>query len=93
ELEAAQILVRDVDDASPADMGGDLLENLAAIGEHAKAAASASDDLVWHAAEWLPIVGDNLRAVRLASESLDAVANDVGIPALAAVGQPGSAPP
>lgn len=79
ELGAAQQLVTSLDDGTPVG------ERLERIGGHAEAAAEATADPVWHVFEFVPFVGDNLRAVRLASESLDLLANDVAVPALAAM--------
>ena len=79
ELEASQSLVGQVQDGK-IDVG----DALPALGEHAASAAGAAADPVWRAAEFVPFVGDNLRGVRLAAESLDVAANDLGGPALAA---------
>lgn len=79
ELEAAQrLLGSSGDDLSSAD-------RFVALGEHAEKASDVADDPVWRALEWVPIAGDNLRAVRLASDALDLLANDVAGPALAAM--------
>jgi hypothetical protein len=77
ELEAAQGIIARVqnDEVEVAD-------GLTSLSEHASAAAEAAGDPVWRAAEWVPVAGDNLRGVRLAAESLDVVANDLGTPLL-----------
>lgn len=54
-------------------------ERMSRLAEKAKAAAAASDDPIWHAAEILPWAGSNLRAVRLTASALDIIANDVGM--------------
>lgn len=77
DLEAAQSLV------SSASAGGDLSSSLNSIGEHAASAASAANDPLWRAAEYVPIVGDNLRGVRLSAESLDTIVADLGRPIFA----------
>ncbi|MER7796506.1 DUF4012 domain-containing protein [Microbacterium sp. NPDC096154] len=82
ELEAAQALVANVE-------GGEgLSQTVADLGEHAGAAADAAGDPVWRVLEFIPALGDNLRGVRLAAESLDVVANDVGTPVLAVKDDP-----
>lgn len=45
-------------------------------------AALTADDPVWRFAEHLPVVGDNLRAVRVVSTTVSSLANDVGKPLL-----------
>ncbi|KQY98521.1 hypothetical protein ASD19_06685 [Microbacterium sp. Root53] len=80
ELTAARGVVAQV------QAGADVDGSLDALGGHGEAAAAAAADPIWRAAEVVPFVGPNLRAVRLASESLDVLANDLGRPAMAAVG-------
>lgn len=88
ELEAAQKLI-----TTSGDGGASTEDRVRDIGAHAGAAASAAADPVWHLAEYVPIAGDNLRAVRIASESIAMLADDVGVPALAAMrNQTGGAP-
>ncbi|MEV8360049.1 DUF4012 domain-containing protein [Microbacterium sp. NPDC076895] len=87
ELEQAQALLGSAgDDLSTAD-------RIAELGTHAEAAAAAAGDPVWRLAEFVPFVGDNLRAVRLASESLDVLANDLAQPVIAAMSQEGDGSP
>lgn len=45
-------------------------------------AADATDSPVWQGLEWVPVVGPNLHAVRVASESVDRIATEVLEPAL-----------
>lgn len=80
ELEAAQAAV------SAVKGGGDTTQALQSIAAHSRAAVTASDDPVWKVSEAVPIVGDNLRAVRLASESLDALTSGLAVPVLDAFG-------
>lgn len=82
DLEAAQTLVTNLDD------GMELSDRVSAIGANAAAAAAAANDPIWRVAEYLPFGGDNLRAVRLASDSLDLLVNDVAAPALASAADP-----
>lgn len=77
DLEAAQTLVSHMDDGLPMD------ERIAEVGTRAQNAAAAANDPIWRAAEFVPFAGDNLRAVRLASEGLDLLVNRVAAPILA----------
>jgi hypothetical protein len=77
ELEAAQGIIAQVQN-DEIEVG----DGLTSLSEHASAAAEAAGDPVWRGAEWIPFAGDNLRGVRLAAESLDVVANDLGTPLL-----------
>ncbi|HEY3410581.1 MAG TPA: DUF4012 domain-containing protein [Propionicimonas sp.] len=86
ELEAAQASVAAVQG------GGDTKQAIHSIATHAAVAAAAANDPVWRASEALPFAGDNLRAVRLASESLDALSGGLGAPILDAFGKSGDGP-
>ncbi|MFT4111054.1 DUF4012 domain-containing protein [Propionicimonas sp.] len=87
ELEAAQASVRSVQAGS-----GDTETAIRSIASHGAAAVAATQDPVWRAFESVPFVGDNLRAVRLASESLDALTGKLAVPALDAVSTESSTP-
>ena len=69
-----------------AQNGGNLTDAIDVVSREAEAAAEAASDPIWRAAEVLPWVGDNLRGVRLASEALDVVANDIGVPVMSMQG-------
>lgn len=75
-LEAAQEAVRSLQG------GGDTREAVQKLADNAATASGATADPIWMAAEFLPAVGDNLRGVRLAAETLDVMANDVAVPVL-----------
>ena len=62
------------------------------IAAHARSAVAAADDPVWRAAEHLPWVGDNLRAVRLSSEALDALTTGLAVPVLDSLDTGGDGP-
>lgn len=79
ELEASQRIVAEVQNGD-----AEIAAALPELGEHASAAAGAAGDPVWRLAEVIPGAGDNLRGVRLAAESLDLLANDLGQPLFAA---------
>lgn len=72
--------------------GGDTTRTLESVTTHAHAAAIASHDPVWGIAEAAPLVGDNLRAVRLASESLEELTSGLAMPALEAFRDPNGGP-
>lgn len=76
DLTAAQAQVAALQD------GNDPAEAARLMGVHGRAAAEGANDPVWRVLEFVPVAGDNLRAVRLASESLDVLANEVAIPVL-----------
>lgn len=63
--------------------GGDLETAIDDVAADATTAAEAANDPLWRATESLPFLGDNLRGVRLASESLDVIVNQIGVPVLA----------
>ncbi|QAY61837.1 DUF4012 domain-containing protein [Microbacterium protaetiae] len=65
---------------SSVQKGGDINTALKAMGRDAAKAVNATGDPVWNAAELIPFAGDNLRAARLAAQTLDAFANDVALP-------------
>jgi hypothetical protein len=85
ELTAAQSLVGGLAE-------GDAKQALITVAGHAERAVAATADPLWGAAELLPWAGENLRAVRLASESLDALAGGLGVPALKALQSPSDDP-
>lgn len=62
--------------------GGDIDTALAGMSESAASAGAAAGDPVWRVMEWIPVAGDNLKGVRLAAQSLDALVNDVALPLL-----------
>ncbi|WP_203136344.1 DUF4012 domain-containing protein [Microbacterium sp. JZ31] len=78
ELEASQQLIGQVQDGDI-----EVSDALEELGGHAGLAASVWWDPVWRAAEFVPFAGDNLRAVRLAAESLDVATNGLGRPVFA----------
>lgn len=86
ELAAAQAAVEDL------RQGGDVKHALAQVSDSTKRAAEAAHDPVWAAAEHLPAIGDNLRAARVCSDALDALANGFAGPALQALESKGTDP-
>jgi hypothetical protein len=86
ELEAAQASL------ASAQSGGDTSEAVQSIAAHAKTAAAAANDPVWRAFEGFPMAGDNLRAVRLASESLETLTAGLAVPVLDAFHGTGDEP-
>lgn len=82
ELEAAQRSLASL------QSGEDSASQITELARHADVAAAAAGDPVWRVAELVPVVGDNLRAVRVSAESLDVLAGDVGVPVLASFDAP-----
>jgi hypothetical protein len=80
ELQAAQPLLTKLQ----AEATGFQLKNLQATTEkldaHTSMAATQTRDPIWRAAEVIPFIGDNLYAVRAASETLDEVVSKVALP-------------
>lgn len=79
ELMAARAELRglaEADDPRPVVRG---------LAGRAQVAVTAAHDPVWGLAEALPWAGDNLRAVRLAAEALDALTAEVAVPVLDAL--------
>lgn len=62
--------------------GGDVDAVLPQLSESAASAGAAASDPVWWVMEWIPVVGDNLKGVRLSAQSLDALVNDVALPVM-----------
>lgn len=84
DLEGSKAAISQIQNGTPVE------EALPGIAEKAESAASVENDPVWRAAEFVPAVGDNLRGVRLAAQTLDGLVNDVALPVFAAkdAGQP-----
>lgn len=59
---------------------GNIPDAVAKVSVDAASAGSAAADPVWAVAEVVPFVGENLKGVRLASQSLDVIVNDIGSP-------------
>ena len=82
ELESAQGLVGQMQ-TEASDFN---LEALAKSSDellvHAASAVTHAQDPIWRAAEVIPYLGDNLAAVRVVAESIDAIAQDVAAPAV-----------
>lgn len=62
-----------------------------AVGDHARAAAAATEDPLWAVAEAMPLLGDDFGAVRTLSAHTAELADAVLDPLLAAAGSPTSA--
>lgn len=70
--------------------GGSVDDVLPELSESAASAGAAASDPVWSVMEWVPVVGDNLKGVRLAAQSLDTLVNDVALPVMGDEGSTGS---
>jgi hypothetical protein len=82
ELEASQALLGQLTAQAKEYDWGAMSTTVASLQQHSSAAAEASDDGVWRAFEVVPYLGDNLHAVRVVAESLDAVTGEVAVPAV-----------
>lgn len=70
--------------------GGDVDSALAEMSDSAASAGAAASDPVWAVMEWIPVVGDNLKGVRLAAQSLDVLVNGVALPVMGSEDAAGS---
>lgn len=85
-LEAAQGLVGTVkDQAGAADFAGIAL-TAELLSVHTSDAVEAANDPVWRAAEFVPVIGKNLTAVREMAEVVDTIATDTVTPLAAVAG-------
>lgn len=85
-LEAAQSLVGTVkDQAGEADFAG-IAQSSELLSVHTSNAVDAAHDPVWRAAEFVPVLGRNLTAVREMSEVVDAIAKDTVAPLASVAG-------
>ncbi len=75
-LTKSQELIKEV------EAGRDVKDVLGELSETAASAGGAASDPVWWLAEWVPVVGDNLRGVRYAAQSFDALVNGVAVPVM-----------
>ncbi|WP_447647988.1 DUF4012 domain-containing protein [Microbacterium forte] len=75
-LVESQALIAEIQD------GGDVDAVLPDLSESAASAGAAASDPVWWVMEWIPVLGDNLKGVRLAAQSLDTLVNDVALPVM-----------
>lgn len=87
ELEAGLAVVSQVQN------GADPAAALRTLAAHTSKAADATADPVWRVGEFVPLLGDNLRGVRLAAESASVLSADLAIPALDAFGSSGEGAP
>jgi hypothetical protein len=51
--------------------------------EHTEKAAEATDGVLWRSVEWIPVLGPNMHAVRVAADSANRLAADAAVPASA----------
>lgn len=86
DLEAAQAEV------SALQNGGDIEAGIRQLSTHADSVVETSSDPVWRVSEQLPWLGDNLRAVRMAGESLQVLSSDLALPVLDALGKDDGTP-
>jgi len=76
DLESAQAQL------SAIEKGHDMTTAIEKMGDDAGRAVNVAGDPLWRVAETIPVAGDNLRATRLAAETLDTFANDIALPVL-----------
>jgi hypothetical protein len=82
DLEAAQQLVVQLqDEASSGDFAA-LASTSEDLQSKASSAVNGTHDVTWRIAEFVPVVGQNLTAVRYAAESVDDIVQEVAAPAV-----------
>jgi hypothetical protein len=82
DLEASQALVEQLQTEITSGDFSTLASTSAELQAKSASAAAGTSDLTWRAAEFIPLAGENLRAVRAVSESIDDIVRDVAAPAL-----------
>ena len=82
DLEASQALVEQLQTEISSGDFSTLASTSAQLEAKSASAAAGTRDLTWRAAEFLPLAGENLRAVRAVSESIDDIVSDVAAPAV-----------
>ena len=82
DLEAAQGLVSQLQTEVGAGDFSSLDSTTTKLQAKSASAAAGTRDVTWRAAEYLPLVGENLVAVRVVSESIDDIVREVAVPAV-----------
>ncbi|MFZ0530977.1 MAG: DUF4012 domain-containing protein, partial [Propionicimonas sp.] len=86
ELEASR------DAVAAIQAGGEVRAGMQSVATHSARAQAATEDPVWRIAEYVPWAGDNLRAARVASQSLRFLSADLVLPVMAAFDEDSSIP-
>jgi hypothetical protein len=82
DLEASQALVEQLQTEISSGDFSTLASTGAELEAKSASAAAGTRDLLWRATEFIPLAGENLRAVRAVSESIDAIIQGVAAPAV-----------
>lgn len=82
DLEASQALVSQVQQQAGEFNFADLAATSAELEARASSAAAGSHDLTWRITEFVPVIGQNLTAVRIVAESIDDITSKVVAPAV-----------
>lgn len=82
DLEASQALVDQLQTEISSGDFSTLAATSAELEAKSASAAAGTRDLSWRAAELIPLAGENLRAVRAVSESIDDIVSEVAAPAV-----------
>ena len=86
DLEASQSLVERLQtEATSFDLTA-MSQTASDLEEHSASAVAGTRDLTWRIAEFVPLVGENLKGVRAVAESIDDIVVDVAVPAVDLVG-------
>ncbi|QDZ15002.1 DUF4012 domain-containing protein [Humibacter ginsenosidimutans] len=83
ELEAAIPLAKQVEAGMLSGNTASAQSAAKTMQQHTSKAASATDGILWRSVEWVPVIGANLHAVRVAADSANTVAANAAVPASA----------
>ena len=90
DLQDAQHLVPELEQQlADADLDG-ADDTMTELAQHASRARDTSAGLVWRANEWLPLLGDDLAAVRQLASAMDLMASGAAAPLLGLATDPGA---
>lgn len=82
DLEASQALVSQLQTELGTRDFSTLAATTSELEQKSASAAAGTRDLTWRIAEFVPMAGENLKAVRFVSESIEAIVHDVATPAV-----------
>ena len=83
ELEAAIPLAHQVETSMLANDPKGAQAAAMNMQERTEKAAQATDGALWRSVEWIPVIGPNMHAVRVAADSANRLAEDAAVPASA----------
>ena len=86
DLEASQALVTQLQaEVASFDLAA-LDETSSDLQAHSASAVAGTRDLTWRIAEFVPVLGQNLKGVRVVAETIEGIVREVAVPAVNALG-------